>query len=584
MDTTRRVILATVLSVLVLIGFNYFSPQEQQQGPQPLLHENVVHNASQHMMSVAQSVESSVVKKPDPRLVINAPAVQGTVNLRGAKLDDLVLKHYRETVQPGSPDVRVLSPIGTPRPNYVDFGWRSSSTEPIRLPDDQTLWTASGSLLDVGHPLVLTWNNGQGLTFEIGLAVDDNFMFTVTQKVHNATNKPVALYPFYRVNRGYTPDEAESSLAHEGPIAVINDRLNEGSYKDVRTESTQPNGISWSERGQGGWAGITDKYWLMAVVPNQSRSVIGSYAWEALHGVYQVGFSDVTPVQVEPGQTQSTEIHVFAGAKEVNLLDDYERTLHIPMFWKAVDFGSLSFLTRPVFFILDWLNEKLGSFGMALLTFTVIVKVVFLPFTVKQMRMQWKMSTLRPQVDALRARYKDDPLFAQQQIMLLYRNENMSMFSGVIPLLIQIPVFWCLYKDLYITIEMRHAPFIGWIKDLSAPDPTNVFNLFGLLPFDPTHIFSFLVLGAWPIIYGITLFLMQKVGTLTSNSGDTKQAQAQKTVMLIIPVVFTLFMVHQPVGLVIYYCWSNILTAVQQGIIIARLKALDGKPQLVKKA
>ncbi|MBQ5478612.1 MAG: membrane protein insertase YidC [Acetobacter sp.] len=581
MDNTRRVILATILSALVLIGFNYFFPLEQQSEQRLSLHKNVLNKTAHHAGQTVPSTVFSMVKKPDPRLVINAPSVQGTVNLRGAVLDDLVLKHYRETVQPKSPDVRILSPVNTARPNYVDFGWRASPGDQIRLPNEQTVWTASGKLLDVAHPLVLTWNNGQGVTFEISLAVDDNFMFTVTQKVHNATNQPLVLYPFYRVNRGYTPEETGSTLVHEGPIAVIDDRLNEGSYKDVRTEGVPPDGISWSKQGQGGWAGITDKYWLMAVVPNQSRSVMGSYSWDSLHGVYQVGFTDMTPIRVGVGQTQTTEFHVFAGAKEVSLLDNYERTLHIPMFWKAVDFGVLSFLTRPVFFILDWLNGKLGSFGMALLTFTVIVKVVFLPFTVKQMRMTWKMSTLRPQVDALRARYKDDPLLAQQQIMLLYRNENMSMFSGVIPLLIQVPVFWCLYKDLYITIEMRHAPFIGWIKDLSAPDPTNVFNLFGLLPFDPTHVFSFLVLGAWPIIYGITLLLMQKVSMITSDSNNMNSAQ--KKVMLIIPIVFTLFMVRQPVGLVIYYCWSNILTAVQQGIIIARLKALDGKARLVKK-
>lgn len=581
MDNTRRVILATILSALVLIGFNYFFPLEQQSEQRLSLHKNVLNKTAHHAGQIVPSTVFSMVKKPDPRLVINAPSVQGTVNLRGAVLDDLVLKHYRETVQPKSPDVRILSPVNTARPNYVDFGWRASPGDQIRLPNEQTVWTASGKLLDVAHPLVLTWNNGQGVTFEISLAVDDNFMFTVTQKVHNATNQPLVLYPFYRVNRGYTPEETGSTLVHEGPIAVIDDRLNEGSYKDVRTEGVPPDGISWSKQGQGGWAGITDKYWLMAVVPNQSRSVMGSYSWDSLHGVYQVGFTDMTPIRVGVGQTQTTEFHVFAGAKEVSLLDNYERTLHIPMFWKAVDFGVLSFLTRPVFFILDWLNGKLGSFGMALLTFTVIVKVVFLPFTVKQMRMTWKMSTLRPQVDALRARYKDDPLLAQQQIMLLYRNENMSMFSGVIPLLIQVPVFWCLYKDLYITIEMRHAPFIGWIKDLSAPDPTNVFNLFGLLPFDPTHVFPFLVLGAWPIIYGITLLLMQKVSMVTSDSNNMNSAQ--KKVMLIIPIVFTLFMVRQPVGLVIYYCWSNILTAVQQGIIIARLKALDGKARLVKK-
>nr|WP_267879932.1 membrane protein insertase YidC [Acetobacter papayae] len=330
--------------------------------------------------------------------------------------------------------------------------------------------------------------------------------------------------------------------------------------------------------GTGGWAGITDKYWLMAVLPDQTASVVGSYGWQPTKGQYQVGFTGATPVVVAPGATSSSLAHVFAGAKEVRLLDRYETQLHVPMFWKAVDFGWLSFLTRPVFFVLDLLYQQFGSFGWALLIFTVIVKVVFLPLTIKQMRMTWKMARLKPQVDAIRARHKDDPMALQQNIMMLYRKENVSMFGGFLPLFIQAPVFWCLYKDLYVTIEMRHAGFVGWVKDLSAPDPTNVFNLFGLIPFDPTQIMPFLVLGAWPIMYGATLFLMQKVSSSASNMDP-----AQQKVMMFIPLLFTFFMARQPVGLVIYYCWSNILTALQQVIIMGRLRAADAKPQLVQK-
>ncbi|QEO16635.1 membrane protein insertase YidC [Acetobacter vaccinii] len=575
----RRVILATVLSAFVLIGFDYFFPQSQPSPtPQASLSAQTNPAPAAGPAAAAPVGPAPVVDGPEARLAINAPSVQGTINLRGARLDDLVLKHYRETVQPNSPDVRVLSPAGTPHPDYVDFGWRAAAGTQVRLPDAQTLWTATGTTLDVGHPLTLNWDNGQGLTFELRLAVDDDFMFTVTQQVHNATGQPVVLYPFYRVNRGYTPEETGGMLVHEGPISVVDDRLNEGSYKAMRTSGVPPEDVSWSHQGKGGWAGITDKYWLMAVVPDQSSSVVGAYSWEPAHGVYQVGFTAASPLQVDAGQTQSTEAHVFAGAKEVRLLDHYEQTLHIPMFWKAVDFGWLSFLTRPVFFVLDWLNEKLGSFGLALLTFTVIVKVLFLPLTIKQMRMTWKMARLKPQVDTLRARHKDNPMVMQQQIMALYRNEKVSMFGGFLPLLIQAPVFWCLYKDLYVTIEMRHAPFIGWIKDLSAPDPTNVFNLFGLIPFDPAHVLPFLALGAWPIIYGATLFLMQKI-----SASSTNMDPAQQKVMAFIPLLFTFFMAHQPVGLVIYYCWSNILTALQQVLIIGRLKAADAKPQLVKK-
>jgi YidC/Oxa1 family membrane protein insertase len=408
--------------------------------------------------------------------------------------------------------------------------------------------------------------------------VDQDFMFTLTQRVHNATSQAVTLYPFYRVNRGYTPEETGGMLVHEGPISVVDGRLNEGSYKSVRTGGTPPDNISWSHQGTGGWAGITDKYWLMAVLPDQTAPVVGSYGWQPAKGQYQVGFTGAAPVVVAPGATASSLAHVFAGAKEVRLLDRYETQLHVPMFWKAVDFGWLSFLTRPVFFLLDLLYQQCGSFGWALLIFTVIVKVVFLPLTVKQMRMTWKMARLKPQVDAIRARHKDDPMALQQNIMMLYRKENVSMFGGFLPLFIQAPVFWCLYKDLYVTIEMRQAGFVGWVKDLSAPDPTNVFNLFGLVPFDPTQIMPFLVLGAWPIMYGATLFVMQKVSSSASNMDP-----AQQKVMMFIPLLFTFFMARQPVGLVIYYCWSNILTALQQVIIMARLRAADAKPQLVQK-
>ncbi|ASC04809.1 membrane protein insertase YidC [Acetobacter pasteurianus] len=578
----KRLILATALSALVLIGYDYLFPQHQPvPPPQPGVHAVAPPApASSGAAAPAENTQAEaaapVKDGPETRVAINAPAVQGTLNLRGARLDDLVLKHYRETVKPDSPDVRVLNSAST-HADYVDFGWRAPSDVSVRLPDANTLWKASGTQMDAEHPLTLSWDNGQGLTFDIRMSVDQNYMFTISQQVHNSTGQAVALYPFYRVNRGYTPEGTGGMLVHEGPISVIDGRLNEGSYKTVRTGGVPPDNIAWSHQGTGGWAGITDKYWLMAVLPDQNANVIGTYGFQAAQGAYQVGFTATAPVQVAAGQTASTEAHVFAGAKEVRLLEQYEKDLHVPMFWKAVDFGWLSFLTRPVFFVLDWLNEHLGSFGLALLTFTVIVKVAFLPLTIKQMRMTWKTARLKPQVDLIRSRLKDDPMAMQQQIMALYRQENVNLFGGFLPLLIQAPVFWCLYKDLYVTIEMRHAPFVGWVKDLSAPDPTNLFNLFGLVPFDPTHITPFLALGAWPIMYGATLFLMQKVSSSSANMDPSQQK-----VMMFIPLLFTFFMARQPVGLVIYYCWSNILTAVQQVIIISRLKAADAKPQLVK--
>lgn len=573
---TRRLILATLLSAAVLIGFDYFVPQ----APKAPVTQQTTQSVSAPPSGAAQPSSTastqlaadagSDANGPDAHLAIDAPAVQGSINLRGARLDDLVLKKYRETVKPDSPDVRVLADGTGSKPDFIDFGWRAPSDVSVRLPDSRTLWKADNTKLDATHPVTLSWDNGQGLTFEIALAVDQDFMFTVTQRVHNATGQALALYPYYRVNRGYTPETTGGMLVHEGPISVIDGRLNEGSYKALRNDGVPPDNVSWSHQGTGGWAGITDKYWLMAVLPDQNTQVVGAYTYLPAQHTYQVGFTSTAPVQVAAGQTASSEAHVFAGAKEVRLLDRYEHDLHVPMFWKAVDFGWLAFLTRPVFFVLDWLYTMIGNFGLALLTFTVIVKLLFLPLTIKQMRMTWKTARLKPKVDQIRARYKDDPMAMQQHIMGLYREEGVNLFGGFLPLFIQAPVFWCLYKDLYVTIEMRHAPFFGWIKDLSAPDPTNVFNLFGLIPFDPAQVLSILSLGAWPILYGATMFLMQKI-----SSSSTNMDPAQQKVMAFIPLVFTFFMAHQPVGLVIYYAWSNLLTALQQFIILGRFKAAD---------
>lgn len=570
---TRRLILATLLSATVLVGFDYFFPQ----APKTPVTQQATQTVSAPSSDVAQPSStpdaqpaSDAADGADAHLMIDAPAVQGSVNLRGARLDDLVLKKYRETVKPDSPDVRVLSQGASGRPDYIDFGWRAPTDVSVHLPDARTLWKADSTKLDSTHPVTLSWDNGQGLTFEIALAVDQDFMFTVTQRVHNATGQAVALYPYYRVNRGYTPETNGGMLVHEGPISVIDGRLNEGSYKALRNEGVPPDNVSWSHQGTGGWAGITDKYWLMAVLPDQTTQGVGAYTYLPAQHMYQVGFTASAPVQVAAGQTASSQAHVFAGAKEVRLLDRYEHDLHVPMFWKAVDFGWLAFLTRPVFFVLDWLYTMMGNFGLALLTFTVIVKLLFLPLTIKQMRMTWKTARLKPKVDQIRARYKDDPMVMQQHIMGLYREEGVNLFGGFLPLFIQAPVFWCLYKTLYVTIEMRQAPFFGWIKDLSAPDPTNIFNLFGLIPFDPAQVLSILSLGAWPILYGATMFLMQKISSSSANMDP-----AQQKVMTFIPLVFTFFMAHQPVGLVIYYAWSNLLTALQQFIILGRFKAAD---------
>ncbi|MBV1836992.1 membrane protein insertase YidC [Acetobacter estunensis] len=571
----RRVILATILSALVLIGFDYFMPENKT--PAAIQGQT----ATQQGAPASPTAVTAATRQPEDeanatpaRLPIDAVDVSGSINLRGARLDDLVLRNYHETVKPHSPLVRVLEAHGEKEPTYVEFGWYASPGATVRLPDAHTLWTATAPKLGSDAPVALTWDNGAGLTFEIDLAIDRDYMFTVTQKVRNATGSAVALVPYSRVVRGYTPEETGGMLVHEGPISVIGGRLGEESYKSLRDGSTAPNYVSWTKAGTGGWAGITDKYWLAAVVPDQTSEVTGTYGFDTPDGAYQVGFTARNPLVAAPNAEAQTVSHVFAGAKEVRLLERYQHDLNIPDFWKAVDFGWFSFLTRPVFFVLDTLYQFFGNFGLALLTFTLIVKAVFFPLASKGFRSAAAMRDVAPRMKEIRERYKDDPVQLNQRIMALYKEEGVSPFSGCLPLLIQAPVFWCLYKVLYVTIEMRHAPFVGWIHDLSAPDPTNLFNLFGLLPFDPTHISSWLWLGVWPILYGLTIWLMQRVNPATIDP-------AQKTVFMMMPFVFTFFMARQPVGLVIYYCWNNLLTVVQQFVIKRAHDRKKGQPEII---
>ncbi|WP_025812805.1 membrane protein insertase YidC, partial [Komagataeibacter kakiaceti] len=494
-------------------------------------------------------------------------------------LDDLVLKNYHETVKDGSPLVRVLEPRGRDQPNLVEVGWANVSGAQVRVPDANTLWTADHDTLTQAQPVTLSWDNGQGLVFEITVSIDHDYMFAVTQKVINHGSEAVSLYPFSRVERGYTPVETGGYLVHEGPISVIDRRLDESSYKSLRKGAVPPGNIAWSKSGQGGWAGITDKYWLTAVIPQQDSDVAGNYAYQSAggdKGNYDVGFTARAPLVIAAGGEASSASHVFAGAKEVPLLEKYEASLHIPDFWKAVDFGWFAFLTRPIFTVLDWLNTMLGNFGLALMAFTLLVKALFFPLATKQFHSMGKMRQLQPKIKALRERYKDDQMALNQQMIGLYKQEGVNPASGCLPMLLQIPVFWCLYKDLYVTIEMRHAPFFGWIHDLSAFDPTNLFTLFGLIPWDPSVISPMLQLGLWPIAFGLTMFAQQRLNPAPAAD------PAQQKMFQFMPIIFTFFMARQPSGLVIYYCWNNLLTMAQQTVIQRRMNrgAASGRPSL----
>ncbi|HUB15383.1 MAG TPA: membrane protein insertase YidC, partial [Acetobacteraceae bacterium] len=460
--------------------------------------------------------------------------------------------------------------LSTPTPYYIQYGWTTGPGSTVKVPDNDTVWQASADTLGPGHTVTLSWDNGQGLTFQLVLSVDDDYMFGVTQSVKNATGQPVTLYPWARVRRDYTPkNEGFTSLyggVSQGLTGVAKGTLHSMTYATAKSDAKKHDGVAYDETSAGGWAGITDKYWLTAVVPEQNLPLRLTFRYiDTSEGSYQVGYIAQDPTVVAPGALAGQAWHTFAGAKVLTLLDHYQAEYQIPYFGKAVDFGWFYLLARPIFYCLDWLNTLLGNFGLAIIAFTTCVKILFFPLANYSYRSMSKMKLLGPKMQALKERMKDDPQKLQQEMMAMYRAEKVNPASGCLPMVVQIPVFISLYVVIFTTIEMRQAPFFGWIHDLSQADPTNVFNLFGLIPFDPARITPYLHLGLWPLIMGGTMYMQQK---LNPPPPDPVQAR----LFQFMPLLFMFMMGNFPAGLVIYWSWNNLLSVGQQWLIMRRTR------------
>ncbi|MBS0638232.1 MAG: membrane protein insertase YidC [Acetobacteraceae bacterium] len=582
----KRLFVAIVASLAILFGFQYLVAPHLPKPPPPAKTQVASTDGSTGTPAQKDGTPaSSAASGPGdqaslsvpanvPRVKISAPRVAGSLSLLGARLDDLTLTGYRETLAPNSPDVRLLGPLSSDKPYFVQYGWTAAAGETVKLPDNNTVWSASSETLSPGKPVTLSWDNGGGLTFQIKLDVDNDYMFSVQQTVKNSTDKPVSLFPWSRVRRDYKPEVAGYYVLFEGLLGVANGTLQETTYDHAKSEAEKKNGIAFEATSTSGWAGITDKYWLTALVPDQTQST--KVFFRHLNGNgdhYQVDYITTDAQTTAPGAQTDHVTHVFTGAKVVSMLSDYEKSLKIPMFDYAVDWGWFWFLTRPIFLALDYLNTLLGNFGLAILVFTVFVKGLFFPLANYSYRSMGKMKLLAPKMQALRERYKDEPQRLQQEIMGMYRAEKVNPASGCLPLLVQIPVFFSLYKVIFVTIEMRHAPFYGWIHDLSAVDPTNVFNLFGLIPFNPALYVPLLHLGAWPLIMGVTMYLQQKLNPPPPDPVQAKMFQ-------FMPIIFTFMMASFPAGLIIYWSWNNTLSIGQQWLIQRRTHL--GKPSLAR--
>jgi len=573
----KRLFIAIAISIGILLLFDLWNRPAREAEQRRLEQQRVAQQAQQPAPAVpvpaapagtaltaappAEGAQAVPQRAAEQRLPVENPRVSGTVNLRGARIDDLLLRDHFETIARTTP-VRLLAPRTDSHPYFAQWGWTAADGR-TRVPDADTDWTAEGGRLARGNPVTLRWDNGQGQEFRIRLELDDNYMVLARQSVVNRGAEPVQVLPWARIRREATPQVAGFFILHEGFVGVLDGRLHEWTYSDAREEATRRRGPAFEQESTGGWSGFTDKYWLTALTPeDQSIRIRTAYRHVADGGDrWQIDIAPPAAMTVAAGAESTLGTRLFAGAKEVNLLDAYMNRYGIVDFDKAVDFGWFYFLTKPFFHILHFLGVTFGNFGVAILVFTLILKILFFPLANKAYKSMARMKVLAPKMTEIRERYKDDPAKAQAEMMAMYRTEKINPASGCLPILIQIPVFFALYKVLFVTIEMRHAPFFGWIHDLSAPDPTNLFNLFGLLPFDPMQVSALFHMPVWAILMGITMFLQYKL-----NPAPPDPIQAK--IFAWMPLIFTFMLASFPAGLVIYWTWNNLLSIGQQWYIL----------------
>jgi len=525
-------------------------PTPQSAGAPPLPTASTAPQAA-----AATKQARSALLKQSPRIKIDTPRLHGSIALKGGRIDDLTFVNYRETLDSKSAEITLLSPSGGQSGYFSEFGWVAGGNA-MPMPTADTLWQANRQTLSPSTPVTLTWKNGKGLTFNRTIAIDQDYMFTITQRVENESGQAVTLHPYGLVLRRGTPETTNFYILHEGLLGVFDGVLQEVDYDELQEQKTIQN------KSTGGWIGITDKYWLTALVPDQKQQITSRFFYRKELGadLYQTDY--LGPAQkLSPHGTVESVTRFFGGAKELRVLEKYRDQGKIEQFHLAIDWGWFWFLTQPIFKAMVWINDYVHNYGIAIILITIIIKLVFFPLANKSYVAMSKMKKLQPEMKKLQERFKDDKQRLNQEMMALYKREGANPASGCLPILIQIPVFFALYKVLFVTIEMRHAPFFGWIQDLSAPDPTSIFNLFGLIPWTPPE---FLMIGVWPLIMGGSMYLQQ---LLNPQPADPIQAK----IFMFLPLVFTILLATFPAGLVIYWAVNNILSIAQQWVIMKRM-------------
>ena len=555
----KNVLLAVILSTAILIGWSFYfeNPEEAQRKRAEIQGKTETQTSAQKpeapqssKINPAKSISRNEALKESDRVLIENKNLSGSISLRGALIDDIILKNYRETLDANSKPIVLLSPKKYEQGYFVESGWATTKSD-VKVPDNNSLWQIKeGKKLTTNSPVTLEWNNREGLVFLKKIEIDDKYLFKITEIVRNDKNKAVDLFHYGQITKNAKPTTENFYILHEGLVGVVDKNLKEETYSAVEKEKKTYNGKS-------GWFGITDKYWMSAIIPESGKSFKGEYSFT---NNYKANFIISEPNTIGPQKSTTSNIKIFIGAKEVYPIDNYSEKEKIDRFDLAIDWGWFYFITKPLFFVIDYIFKIVGNFGVAIIILTALVRIVFFPLSNYSFKSMAKMKVLQPEMLRIKELYKDDVKRTQQEMMALYKREKVNPLSGCLPILVQIPIFFAVYKMLFITLEMRHAPFFGWIKDLSAADPTTIFNLFGLIPWEPP---TFLMIGIWPILMGVTMYFQQK---LNPTPPDPIQAK----IFAWFPFIITIMLASFPSGLVIYWTASNILTMAQQYYIMRK--------------